>query len=390
MKSLLIVAIVFALGIMAVATLAALAQDKPVAPAANDAARPKAAFFPIGGAAADELRTRTAFSLRQKLDRDGHYEVIDGYRMKDLAAEAKDGVNFDTSAEAIRELGKEVDATVMVWGDMDASNTLRLHLLDLREKDATPRELTKVVKQATDLRFVCEQILQTLPGVVQFEHPNEEPVTDDAAARVMWAKNPNLLVNGDFAQPGKWTALYESEKYEVQISRTVPAADKVCINPIGAEDGLPAHNVLAMNLSKECAENNGLACLSDAIAIKPNTRYRLSFRYKSDGPTLHVFVKGYTLAKDIQGQPAPREVYRRQVPPGDPTAGKWVRVVDDLNPQHIAFPVQSLRVDLYAYLAPGHVSFDDVILKEVGAQTHQAKDDAIKPPLAPPHAQESR
>ncbi len=347
-----LVAVGFALGVVAIATLGGLAQNKPgpatTAPAADDATKPKAAFFPIGGTATDDQRARIAFSLRQKLDRDGHYQVIDGYRMKDLAAEAKDAINFDTPADTIKELGKEVDATILVWGDMDGSNKLRLHILDLREKDAKPRELTKFVKQPTDLRFVSEHILETLPGVIQFEHPSETPVTDDAAARALWAKNPNLLVNGDFAKAGKWTALYQSEKYEVQISGDPPVADKVCINRLAAEDGVPAHNVLAMNLSKECAENNGLACLSDEIAIKPNTRYRLSFRYKSDGPILHVFVKGYTLAKDVKGQPAPREVYRRQVPPANATGGKWVSVVDDLNPQHIAFAVQTLRVDLYA------------------------------------------
>ena len=48
------------------------------------------------------------------------------------------------------------------------------------------------------------------------------------------------------------------------------------------------NNVLVMNLSKECAENNGMACLSAPIKIEPNTRYRLSFRYQSDGPKLRL------------------------------------------------------------------------------------------------------
>ena len=349
-----------------------------------DAAKPKAAFFPIGGAGDEAMRTRTANSLRAKLDRDGHYEVIDGYKMKDLAAESKTPIGFDTSADAIKELAAEVDATVLVWGDMDAGGQLRLHILDLRQKDAKPRDLTKVVAQPTDLRFVSEQILATIPGVGPFEHPNEESVTDDALSRQLWEKNPNLLVNGDFAKNGKWNALYQAEKYEVALQDALPAVDKVCIYRIAAEGAAPAHNVLAMNLSKDCAENNGMACLSDAIKIEPNTRYRISFRYKSDGPTLHVFVKGYTMAQDVKGQPAEREVYRRQVPPSDATGGQWVTVVDDFNPQHIAFPVQTLRVDLYAYLTPGSVMFDNVIVKSVGPQTHRAKDDAIKLPVTKP------
>jgi hypothetical protein len=38
-----------------------------------------------------------------------------------------------------------------------------------------------------------------------------------------------------------------------------------------------------------------------------------------------------------------------------------------------------LKVDLYAYLSPGRVEFSDVEVKEVGAPTRKAVDDAIKP-----------
>jgi hypothetical protein len=278
-------------------------------------------------------------------------------------------------------LGKGVDATVMVWGDMDQANNLRVKILDLRDADPKPREMAKAIHRATDLRFVTEQILETLPNVTPFEHPTEAAVTDDAKARELWVKNPNLVVDGDFTQPGHWNAIYESEYYPPPFSEQLPAMDKVCIYRLPGENGGAAHTVLAMRLSKECAENNGMACLSDPIPIQPNTRYRLSFRYKSDGPSLHVFVKGYTTGQNIQGQKAPREIYKRQVPPSPPTHGKWVTIVDDLNPQHVAFPVETLRVDLYAYLGAGTVMFDDVVLKAVGGQTHVAKDDAIAPPV---------
>jgi hypothetical protein len=131
-------------------------------------------------------------------------------------------------------------------------------------------------------------------------------------------------------------------------------------------------------MSKDTAENNGLACLSDFIKIEPNMRYRLQYRYKSDGPSLHVFVKGYTTAKGFSGKPEEREIYRRQVPPSGATHDKWVTVLDDLNPQRPGFIVEGLRIDLYAYLTPGVVMFDDVILKAVGKQTDVAADDAIK------------
>ena len=61
-----------------------------------------------------------------------------------------------------------------------------------------------------------------------------------------------------------------------------------------------------------------------------------------------------------------------------------MEVVDELNPQHVAFPVQTLKVDLYAYLSPGTVMFDDVVLKAVGEQMRDAKDKAIKVPVTRP------
>jgi hypothetical protein len=344
--------------------------------------KPRIAFFPLGGSAKEELREKSGFSLRAKLDRAGVYEVIDGPKMAEIAGEAKEPIGFDTSADAIRELGKLVEAEVLVWGDINGANEMRIKVLDLRDKDPKPREVKKVIKEATDLRFVSEEVLETLKGVGKFEHPSEEGVTNDATADALWKKNPNLVKNFDFTSAGSWQAIFEAQKYDVQISDTLPAEDKVNIHRLN--EGGKVNNVLAMNLSRYCAENNGMACLSDSIKIDPDTRYRISFRYKSDGPSLHVFVKGYTLYDNIKGEKVEREIYRRQVPPSGKTDGKWVTVIDDLNPQQVAFPVQTLRVDLYAYLSPGMVMFDDVVLKAVGKQTRKATDEAIKKPLSRP------
>ncbi|MGA2498086.1 MAG: hypothetical protein ABSH20_10110 [Tepidisphaeraceae bacterium] len=354
-------------------------------PAADAAKKPKIAFFPLGGSSKQALRDQIGFALRAKLDRAGKYEVIDGPRMVDLAAESKEAITLDTPADAIKELAKIDEPNILVWGQSDpggGGTTIKLNILDLRDPAGKPAQVTKVIKQPTDMRFVIEEILETLPGVEKFAHPVEESVWDDAKAQEMWKKQPNLVYNGDFSEPGKWEAIYMAEKYPVEISDKLPAVDKVNIYKL-VENG-KTNNVLAMNLSKDCAENNGMACLSERIEISSGTRYRLAFRYKSDGPTLHVFVKGYTKAPNIKGEIVDREIYRRQVPPSGPTNGKWVEVVDDLNPQHVAFPVQYLRVDLYAYLGAGSVMFDDVVLKAVGKQTRKAEDDAIKKPVSRP------
>ena len=277
------------------------------------------AIFPLAGTAADTARDQVGFALRMKLDRTGIYEAIDGPTMQDMA----NGQTIDaaTPAKTVEDLSSDSKPQVIMWGQLDTAGdttTLKLNLLDLRQPDAKPVEIDKHWNDPTQIRFRLEELLATLPGV-EFEHPAENGVTDDPAARALWAKNPNLVVNGTFALPGHWDGIYQSEEYPVEISDHMPAVDKVCIVKAKGPDN---RNVLAMNLSLNAAQNNGLACLSDAIKIEQNTRYRIQYRYKSDGPTLHVFVKGYTLFPDAAtGKPVMRECYRRQVPPSGALTG---------------------------------------------------------------------
>lgn len=345
--------------------------------------KPIVAVFPIGGDAKETARERAAFALRSKLDRTENFVILDGYKMKDLAGEAKEEVNFTTSADVVKELAGTEKPTIILWGDL-VGTKLRVKILDAREPNATAREVIKDVKEPTDMRFATEEVLQQVKGVSPFAHPEDEAVKMDEKSIELWQRNPNLVVNGDFSEVGYWNGILAKEYYRPPLSANLPQADKVVIyrDPNGS-DG-KANNALAMRLSRATAETYGLACLSDPIEIASGVRYRLSFKYKSDGPTLHVFVKGYTKGKALDGSDKMEENYRRQVPPSGATGGKWVEVVCDLNPQHPAFPVQTLRIDLYAYLSPGVVEFDDVVLKAVGEQTRVAKDKAIKPPATRP------
>lgn len=351
----------------------------------QEAAKLRVAVVPIQGQAGEALRERTSFSLRAKLDRTGKYDVVDGPRMQDLLAESASPVSLSSTPEQLRELAKTVEADVVLWGEL-SDGSLKVKVLDLRKPENQPAEVDKSVREPTDLRFAVEEVLKAVPGVGEFEHPVETAVWEDAAAKKLWATNPNLVSNGDFKIPGRWTGIYQAELYPVPLQGDLPLVDKVAM--VRNADTQNKSNAIVLNLSKTCAENNGLAALSDSIKIEPNTRYRLSFRYKSDGPMLHVFVKGYTLFPSAaDGKLVEREVYRRQVPPTGETHGQWVTITDDLNPQHVTLPVQTLKVDLYAYLVPGVVMFDEVTLKAVGQQTRQGKDAAIKPVTAPEKAE---
>lgn len=337
--------------------------------------KPKVAVFPIAGEAAQSVRERAGFSLRAKLDRTGNFEVIDGPRMDDLLKENNASVTLASTPQEISALAKQVDAEVVLWGDFSGQK-LQLRILDLRIANAPVQKVESDVQDPLALRFAVESVLEQIQGMPVFEHPVEQRVWDDDLSRRLWKEGPNLLVNGDFSTEGKWTGIYQSELYSLPLQDAMPTDDKVAIVRKAGEDGSSA---LVLHLSKYCAENNGLAALSDAIKIKPQTRYRLSYKYKSDGPRVFVFVKGYTSYEGPTGVMVQREVYRRQAPVLEGTDNKWVTIVDDFNPQHVSLPVQELRVDFYTYLHPGTVVIDDAVLKEVGGQTRKAKDDAIKP-----------
>jgi hypothetical protein len=359
-------------------------RSTSVAATTKPATKPVVAIFPLAGSGTSQFRTSIGLSMRLKLSRDGMYDPIDGYTMSDIAsAAAAAPVTYDTPLATVKDLAIDSSPAILIWGNLDASGkavgVLRLKIADLRTAGVAPRTVSQPIAQETDIRFVVENILQSLPGVTPFEHPSEVSITHDPESDALWEANPDLMPDGNFATSEPWQVMLLSELYSPPIARQTPPVDRVAIVHEAATGGV-VRDVLVMNLSLATAEANGMACLSSRIPIEPNMRYRLQFSYKSDGPTTHVFVKGYIAPPDVKpGVPPEQEVYRRQVPPSGATNGKWVTVQDDMNPQNPNSKVEFLRVDLYAYLKQGIVSFDNVQLRAVGAQTHTVHDDALRP-----------
>jgi len=339
-------------------------------------AKSKVAVFPLVGDADAQLREKVGFSLRAKLDREGTYEAVSGIEMTEAVGEEK--YDFGATVESVETIATDLTADIAIWGNL-SGKTLQVKVFDFRQLDPLPFEIKQEINEPTDVRFVSEHILQHLAEVKRFEHPVDVAVTRDADAEKLWETNPNLVVNGDFSGRGGWEYLFRSIRREVRTSSSLPDTDDVTRYTVIEADGTP-NTILAMYMSRDAAETNGLKALSAPMKIEPDTRYRLRFRYNSGGPKLRLFVKGYTNVPDGKGGTIEREIYRRQVPSSAGTDGQWVTIDDDLNPQHVTFPVQHLRVDLYAYLHPGLVMFDDVVLKAVGKQTRKAKDDAIDVP----------
>jgi hypothetical protein len=332
-------------------------------------AKPRVAVFPLGGQATEKERERASFAIRAKLDRQGVYEPIDGPTMLELAG--KKQIDFLSSIDEVLELSADEKPDLIIWGQYD--NELKLNILDTRISKTKVQTFSQKIDHATDVRFAVEALVESLPGGKKHEHVTEVAVVNDETAEKLWRDNPNLFAEGTFDKPGDWRGILGPDKYAPKVVDRAPNPDEVVIRRSGDEQ------TLAMRLTVKTAESYGLACLSGKIPIEPDTRYRISFRYKSDGPIGRPFIKGYFVHEGAE-----REIYRRQVPKLAATQGEWVEVVDELNPQHTTFTVQFLRVDFYAYLKPGTVEYDDVVIKAVGKQTRQAKDAALDKPVERP------
>ncbi len=205
---------------------------------ANAPAKPKAAVFPLGGNASAALKDHVQFAFRAKLDRQGTYEPIDGPTMADLVGDK--AITLATTPETLKGFVDEQKPVVYIWGELDEQGskwTLKVNVLDYREKNAKPHEIVKVVNEETEMRFAIENVLETIKGIDAFEHPLETSVWDDAESKKLWEKNPNLVPNPKFVEPNMWTVLYMAEKYPAPITDKLPAVDKVCILKVPYEAG---------------------------------------------------------------------------------------------------------------------------------------------------------
>ena len=108
------------------------------------------------------------------------------------------------------------------------------------------------------------------------------------------------------------------------------------------------------------------------IPVEQNKKYRFTARYKSDGPVARLFLKGFGEKADEFGNNSDlnavrREFYRTQIlPRGKNTVFELIEM--DFTPSTVKATdpkIQWLRVDLYIYLEPGDIFFDDITVKKI-------------------------
>jgi hypothetical protein len=175
----------------------------------------------------------------------------------------------------------------------------------------------------------------------------------DSLAEENWKKNANLVV-GDFEQgadgvPKGW------EKVAGQQRESLGGLVRWT-----TEKGGTYNKVIRFTLDRNVAENEGVMYYSDFFPVEEGAKYRFQCRWRSDGPSPKVFIKCY----DADENGRRREVYRSQQNLKGPN-GKWNTQTEDFTPKHTKYSPKWGRVMLYAYLTPGEVEFDDVVVKQI-------------------------
>jgi hypothetical protein len=167
-----------------------------------------------------------------------------------------------------------------------------------------------------------------------------------------WRKNPNLVA-GDFERGGD-TAPKGWEKVAGQQREPLGGLVRWT-----AEEGNPSNKVIRFTLDRSVAEGTGTMYYSADFPVEENATYRFQCRWRSDGPAAKVFIKCYNDQSDHR-----REVYRSQQNLNGPK-NAWNTHTEDFTPKHARYAPKWGRVMFYAYLTPGAVEFDDVVLKQV-------------------------
>jgi hypothetical protein len=243
------------------------------------------------------------------------------------------------------------------------------------------------------------------------ERPAVESARPDPVEEENWRKNPNLARGGDFEHairgvPVGWEPVGGQNRE--------PLGKLVCW---AVEEGNPRNALIRFTFDAAVGDNEGVMYYSEPFPLEPGAKYRFQCRWRTSGPAVKVFIKGYAEAptaisnfpprssKASASKPAPaakpargattpdpntspprpsasprppasppipttsplqnfREVYRSQQNLKGPV-NTWNVHTEEFTPQHADYPPRWGRVMLYAYLGGGWVEFDDVVVKQI-------------------------
>ena len=313
----------------------------------------------------------------KKLSRDGGFIIPESmHEVRDYCAARKLKPSPKLDLAAMRKIVREdFDAQIGIWGSIERAPGAEDDVYDLTIKcvDFSDRQRTKVIYDATVRTKTVSEVphvyVKRMLDALHGRKPGQPPAPDMIAEK-NWKKGPNLIV-GDFERgtdgvPKGWDKVAGQQR-----------------EPLGGEVRWMAENdrrgnkVIRFDLDKQVAATTGVMYYSDYFTVEEGAKYRFQCRWRSDGPAVKVFVKCYDYLPE-EGRR--REVYRSQQnlvaqppsavknqsrQPGAAVLHAWNTQTEDFTPKHTKYSPRWGRVMLYAYLKPGTVEFDDVIVKRI-------------------------
>jgi hypothetical protein len=308
----------------------------------------------------------------------------------------------DDSLDKMKKIVKEdFDGQIGIWGSVERAPGTEGEIYDLAIKcvdfsaAAEPKVIyetksrTKSVSEIPHL--YVKQMLDAL-----YHRQSGESYSVDPAAEANWNKNPNLIVGGDFqtgagGAPKGWESVGGQNREP--LGKLVQWA---------VEEGNPKNKIIRFTFNKDVAESEGVMYYSDFFPIEEGAKYRFQCRWKTNGPDAKVFIKCYddvntpyqidsgvpaasaTSGKGSKDQKLPetaqrREVYRSQQNLKGPK-NAWNTHTEDFTPTHTKYSPKWGRVMLYAYLKPGVVDFDDIVVKQIFPPPPKEPKERIKEP----------
>jgi hypothetical protein len=275
-------------------------------------------------------------------------------------------------------------AQIGIWGSVERAAGAESEKYDI---------VLKCVDFSTDPPTVVHQATARTNSVSEIPHlyvknmldalyrrSSSGPRGSESLAAENWQKNPNLIDGGDFESgaggvPKGWEDVAGQQREPLgQLVRWI------------AENSGSQNHVVRFTLDKDVAENEGLMYYSKPFPVAEGAKYRFQCRWRSTAPAVKVFIKCYDeVDTAYQAQQTPhaadskntgrpegglssvdrrREVYRSQQNLNGPQKA-WNTHSEDFTPRHTKYSPKSGRVMLYAYVKPGVVDFDDVVVKQI-------------------------
>jgi len=322
-----------------------------------------------------------ADSIWKKLDREGGFLIPDSMSdVRDLCTTNHREITPTTPLAHIAEVVRgDFDADVGIWGSVERAPEAEWEIYDLVIKcvdfsEPAPQVVYEVSARTKSVSEIPHLYVQQMLDKLYERRPGGPPPVDQLAEE-NWKKNPNLVEGGDFQKgaggaPTGWDKGWEGgfvDQYE-------PLGNVVQWIP---EAGNPTNRVIRITMDQGLADSTGVPYYSKAFPIEDGAKYRFQCRWRSNGPSMKVFIKCYDQmattyapgSAGSKGARAPdtsqlRECYRSQQNLYGPK-NTWNTQTQDFTPEHTKYTPRWGRVMLYAYHPAGVAEFDDVVLKQI-------------------------